>query len=209
MSARNLVRTGVVVCAMVVAGSTAVSWNSAALAGLLLVDAQIGQATANSEEPEASPEVKVDEKAEEQADEKADEKVDAKGNEKFDQKLAAELGADPLGMRKFVFCTLVTGPTKITDPQKRKAIFDGHFSNMGRLAGEGKLVLAGPFVDGQPKRGMYIFNVSTLEEAEIIVKTDPAVEAGVFDYELTKLYASAALMKINEIHSKIQRQPLP
>ena len=52
---------------------------------------------------------------------------------------------------------------------------------------------------------VFIFNVATIEEAEQLVKTDPAVEAGVLDYELVKLYSSAALMKINEIHHSIQK----
>ncbi len=124
---------------------------------------------------------------------------------KYDAKLADQMGADEYGMRSYVFCVLKTGKAEIDDADERKKIFAGHFSNMNRLAKEKKLVLAGPFVEGQPKRGMYIFNVTTIKEAEALVKTDPAVKAGIFEYELTKLYCSAALMKINEIHSKIQK----
>jgi len=54
-------------------------------------------------------------------------------------------------------------------------------------------------------RGLFILNVKTIEEAEDLVKTDPAVKAGIFVYEMTKLYASAALMQVNEIHGKIQK----
>ena len=107
---------------------------------------------------------------------------------KFDADLAKKLGADEYGMRSYVFCVLKTGKTKIEDPEKSKVVFAGHFANMSRLAKDGKLVLAGPFIDSAPKRGMYIFNVTTLKEAEALVKTDPAVKAGVFEYELTKLY---------------------
>lgn len=126
----------------------------------------------------------------------------------FNAQLAKELGADEYGMRSYVFCTLVTGKAKIEDPAKSKQVFAGHFSNMGRLAKEGKLVLAGPFVDGAPKRGLYIFDVKTVAEAEELVKTDPAVQAGVFDFELTKLYCSAALMKVGQIHETIQETPI-
>ena len=97
------------------------------------------------------------------------------------------------------------GEEKTDDPEESKEIFSGHLSNMGRLAKEGKLVVAGLFEDGAPKRGLFIFNVTTLKEAEELVNTDPAVKAGVFEYELTKLYCSAALMKINELHGKIQK----
>ena len=123
----------------------------------------------------------------------------------YDAALAEELGADEYGMKSYVFVTLKTGEVKIEDENKSKEIFAGHFANMSRLAKEGKLVLAGPLIDGRPKRGIYIFNVTTIKEAEEIVKTDPAVKAGVFDYELTKLYCSAALMKINAIHGTIQK----
>jgi len=124
---------------------------------------------------------------------------------KFDAELAKELGADDYGMKSYVFCVLKTGKAKIEDADKLKEIFRGHFSNMNTLAEEKKLVAAGPFIEGEPKRGMYIFNVATIEEATKLVKTDPAVEAGVFEFELTKLYCSAALMKINEIHETIQK----
>lgn len=123
----------------------------------------------------------------------------------YDAQLAAELGADEYGMRSYVFVVLKTGPAKITDDARRNEIFAGHFSNMSRLAQEGKLVLAGPFVEGGEKRGMYIFNATTIEEAKIIVQTDPAVAAGIFTPEFTLFYGSAALMKIYELHQIIQK----
>lgn len=132
----------------------------------------------------------------------------APSNPDYDEKLAKEVGADDYGMRSYVFCVLKTGPAKIEDAAKRNEIFRGHFANMGKLAEQGKLVLAGPFGDAEPWRGMYIFNVTTIEEAEELVKTDPAVAAGIFEYELKKLYGSAALMKINEIHSKVQKKKI-
>ena len=138
-----------------------------------------------------------------QAEDKEPAKTEAKKT--YDAELAKALGADEYGMRSYVFCVLKTGKAKIEDPAKSKEIFKGHFANMSRLAKAGKLVVAGPFVDGAPKRGLYIFNVTTIEEATELVKTDPAVKAGVFEFELTKLYCSAALMKINEIHKSVQK----
>ena len=125
----------------------------------------------------------------------------------YDEKLAKELGADDYGMHSYVFVVLKTGPNDaiITDKEKRKAIFSGHFSNMGKLAKEGKLVLAGPFVEGGNKRGMYIFKVTDIDDAKALVETDPAVEAGIFIAEYTKYYGSAALNKVNEIHNLIQK----
>jgi uncharacterized protein YciI len=123
----------------------------------------------------------------------------------YDAALAKEFGADEYGMKSYVFVTLVTGKVIIEDKDKSKEIFAGHFANMSRLAEEGKLVLAGPIIDGRPNRGILVLNVTTIEEAEEIVNTDPAVRAGVFDYELMKLYSSAALMKISDIHATIQK----
>ncbi|MEZ5425135.1 MAG: YciI family protein [Pyrinomonadaceae bacterium] len=126
----------------------------------------------------------------------------------YDAELAGQLGADEYGMRSFVLVILKTGPAKITDEKKRKELFEGHFANMGRLAKEGKLVLAGPFVEGGENRGLFVFDVKTIEEARALVDSDPSVKAGIFKAELIKWYGSAALLKIHEIHSKIQKTPV-
>jgi hypothetical protein len=64
----------------------------------------------------------------------------------FDPELAKRLGADEHGMKMYVLCILKTGP-KDADVKgdERKQIFAGHFANIGRLADEGKLAVAGPF----------------------------------------------------------------
>lgn len=123
----------------------------------------------------------------------------------YDPELAKTLGADDYGMRQYVFVILKTGKAEITDKKRVQELQAGHMANIGRLAKEGKLVLAGPFIEGGENRGMYIFNVTTIEEAKELVKTDPAINAGYFDVEMIKYYGSAALIKLNDIHSKIQK----
>ncbi|MGH9457327.1 MAG: YciI family protein [Thermoanaerobaculia bacterium] len=125
----------------------------------------------------------------------------------FDGDLAQRLGADERGMKTYVFCILKTGPRDAeVKGEQRKEIFAGHFANINRLAGEGKLALAGPFgKNDKTYRGLYIFNVATVEEAEELVILDPAVKAGVFTPELTPFYGSAALLLVNEMHAKIER----
>src|SRR5688572_14837154 len=100
----------------------------------------------------------------------------------FDAQLAERLGADERGMKMFVLCILKTGPNDAAiQGEERKKIFAGHFENIGRLAEEGTLAVAGPFgKNDRSWRGLYIFNVPTVEEAEKLVVLDPAVEAGVF-----------------------------
>jgi uncharacterized protein len=125
----------------------------------------------------------------------------------FDPELAKRLGADERGMRMYVLCILKTGPKDAEiKGDERKAIFAGHFENIGRLADEGKLAVAGPFgKNDKSYRGLYIFNVTTIEEAEKLVVLDPAVKAGVFVPELTLWYGSAAMMVVNDTHKKIEK----
>ena len=104
-------------------------------------------------------------------------------------------------------CILKTGPkdAEIKGDERTK-IFEGHFANIGRLADEGKLAVAGPFgKNDKGYRGLYIFAVSTIEEAEALVQLDPAVKAGIFVPELTPWYASAGMMAVNETHKRIQK----
>ncbi len=126
----------------------------------------------------------------------------------YDAVLAQSLGADAYGMKHYVFVILHTGPndTKIMDKQERSQIFRGHFSSMAALAESGKLVMAGPFIEGGDKRGLYIYNVSTIEAAKALVMQDPAVAAGIFTPEFTRYYGSAALQQINGIHRHIQKR---
>jgi uncharacterized protein YciI len=129
------------------------------------------------------------------------------GERAYDPELAKRLGADERGMKMYVLCILKTGPKNAdVKGDARKEIFAGHFANIGRLAGEGKLAVAGPFgTNDKSYRGLYIFNVATLEEAEKLVMLDPAVKAGVFVPELTPWYGSAAMMVVNETHQKIEK----
>lgn len=125
----------------------------------------------------------------------------------FDRELAMRLGADERGMKQYVFCILKTGPKDAEfKGEERQKIFAGHFANIGRLADENKLAVAGPFgKNDRSYRGLYIFNVATVEEAESLVVLDPAVAAGVFVYELTPWYGSAGMMVVNETHKKVEK----
>ena len=125
----------------------------------------------------------------------------------YDSILAKKLGADDYGMKHYVFCILKTGPSNITDKAKKDSLFAGHMKNINRLAEEGKLAVAGPFMKKDRQyRGIYIFNVATIKEAEELTMTDPAIKAGVFIVELTEWYGSASLMETPELHKKIQKK---
>jgi uncharacterized protein YciI len=127
---------------------------------------------------------------------------------KYDAELARKLGGDDYGMKKYVLVLLRTGPRdgEFKD-QQRSDIFAGHMTNIGRLAEEGKLAVAGPFLKNERgMRGLFILNVETLEEAQALVDTDPAVSAGILVAEMTPWYGSASLMATPEIHKSIAKQ---
>ena len=136
----------------------------------------------------------------------AGEPGDAKATS-FDAELAKKLGADERGMRMYVLCILKTGPKDAEiKGDARKEIFAGHFANIGRLADEGKLSVAGPFgKNDKGYRGLYIFNVATIEEAEKLVVLDPAVKAGVFVPDLTPWYGTAAMMVVSDTHKRLEK----
>ena len=132
-----------------------------------------------------------------------------KPNPAYDAELATRLGADEKGMRRYVLALLKTGPndSQITDKDKRAELFKGHFAMINRLAGEGKLVLAGPLSDDKKEfRGLYVFNVETVEEAQKLTETDPSIKAGIFKVDFIRWYGSAAVMEVNSIHNRITPQ---
>jgi uncharacterized protein YciI len=74
-------------------------------------------------------------------------------------------------------------------PETRK-IQEGHMANIRRMGAEGKLVIAGPFVDDGDLRGLYVFRAASAEEAKALVESDPAVKAGRLRFELHPWYAA-------------------
>ncbi|WP_409415906.1 YciI family protein [Flavobacterium sp. PS2] len=128
---------------------------------------------------------------------------------KFDENLAKSLNADDYGMKKYVFCLLKSGTNTTASKEETKKLFEGHMANIGKLAKEGKLVVAGPFMKNDKNyRGIYIFNVATIEEAKALVATDPAINANLLEAELVPWYATAALQETLKIHEKIAKKKM-
>lgn len=124
----------------------------------------------------------------------------------YDAELAQELGADDYGMRQYVMAFLKAGPNPSADSTEAMELQRAHLDNISRMAEEGDLVLAGPFMDSGEIRGIYIFDVQTVEEARKLTETDPAIQSGALEMELHPWYGSAALMQINKIHGQISNQ---
>ncbi|MFV8369280.1 YciI family protein [Flavobacterium sp. LB2R40] len=124
----------------------------------------------------------------------------------YDGKLAKILNADEYGMKKYVFCLLKTGSNTTASKEETQKLFEGHMANINKLALEGKLVVAGPFMKNDRKyRGIYIFNANSIDEAKQFVATDPAVQSNLLEAELTLWYGSAALQETLKIHDKIAK----
>lgn len=123
----------------------------------------------------------------------------------YDSAYAKSLGADDYGMKEYVMAFLKSGKVKPENNEKANELQMAHLRNIMRMAEEGSLILAGPFSDNGEIRGIYIFNVKTIEEAKKLTETDPAVQAGVLEMELHPWYGSAALMEINKLHKTIQK----
>ena len=127
-------------------------------------------------------------------------------SENYNEALAKELQADDYGMHQYVMAFLKAGPNRDLPEEEAKQLQSDHLENISKMAEEGHLVLAGPFLDDGDVRGIYIFDVDTVEEAEELTNSDPAVQAGSLVMELKPWYGSAALMKVNEIHSQIAKE---
>ena len=118
----------------------------------------------------------------------------------YDSIKAAKAGSDDYGMRPYVMAFLKKGPNRDLLEEEAQKLQAAHMENIGRMAEEGKLVLAGPFMGDGELRGIYIFKVETVEEAEALTNTDPAIQSGSLVMELLPWYGSASLVEINELH---------
>ncbi len=59
-----------------------------------------------------------------------------------------------------------------------QAIQDAHLANIRAMWQARKLVVAGPVEDEADLRGIFVFQVASLEEARALAASDPAVKAG-------------------------------
>ena len=129
-------------------------------------------------------------------------------NPKYNKALAEKLGADDYGMKMYVFVILKTGPVT-ADKIQTDSLFRGHMQNIGRLADAGKLVVAGPMQKNDKNyRGIFILNVKSIEEANLLLDTDPAVKANLLSAELFQWYGSAALPEYLQYHEMLEKKKI-
>ncbi|MEO6305426.1 MAG: YciI family protein [Bacteroidia bacterium] len=124
----------------------------------------------------------------------------------YDSLLAKKLGADDYGMKSYVMVLLKTGTYKTKTKGESDSLFRGHMDNIIKLANEGKLALAGPFGKNDLYRGVFIFNVKTIEEAKELTAKDPAIKINLFAVDYLPWYGSAAVTEINTIHKTLEKK---
>lgn len=93
---------------------------------------------------------------------------------------AARASGMPTGMKQYWFVMLVRGPKRdepIT-PERAAELQAGHMAHMTAQHAAGRLVMAGPFGDDGPWRGLQIFDAGSQAEVEAICGEDPSVKAG-------------------------------
>ncbi len=126
----------------------------------------------------------------------------------YDAEAALKYGADEYGMKKYILAFLKTGPNRDLSKEDAQKLQMEHLKNITKMAEEGKLVVAGPFFGEGDMRGIYIFNVESLEEARTLTESDPAIKAGSLVMELKEWYCSAALMAVNDIHNTLTKKSI-
>ena len=101
---------------------------------------------------------------------------------------------------------LKRGTNRTKDKEEANKLQKLHLENINRMAEAGQLILAGPFLDNSEIRGIYIFNVETIEEAKALTESDPLIQSGGLIMELHTWYGSAALQEVNKIHEIIAKE---
>lgn len=125
-------------------------------------------------------------------------------NPVYDSVLAEKLGADDYGMKSYMLVILKTGNNKTTDKAFIDSCFRGHMENMGRMVDDKKLIVAGPLGKNESSyRGIFILDIASPAEAELLLQSDPAVKENLLAADIYKWYGSAALPQYLPYSDKI------
>lgn len=82
-----------------------------------------------------------------------------------------------------VFLSAKPGRAEISKDSSMK-LQEAHLANIGKLAAEDKIIVAGPFEGGG---GLFFMKAGSKEQAQSWVDTDPAVQAGRFEILVSKI----------------------
>lgn len=110
----------------------------------------------------------------------------------------AKAGAEPKEkMRTYYMALLRRGPAWSAEKTPEvMAISKGHMDHIGEMAKSGALLVAGPFLDAKGAgdlAGVFIFGLTSFDEAKALAEADPAVKAGRFTVEVKPWMAGEGL----------------
>jgi uncharacterized protein len=95
-----------------------------------------------------------------------------------------ESGDSVITMKKYYLCILFSGPDRSHSAEESAEIQARHMEYISKMAEEKKICLAGPFAGDPEWRGVFLFSVRSLEEAQQLVSGDPAVQSGRLRFEI-------------------------
>ena len=84
----------------------------------------------------------------------------------------------PGALEDLVFGILVRGPNRSQSAAEAAELQKGHLAYMDSLHKQGKLIMAGPFMEEGDWRGVVVYRVASLDEAKQLAAGDPMVKAG-------------------------------
>ena len=97
----------------------------------------------------------------------------------FSEDVFKQANFNPLKLEQVYFGFLKKGPNRREGDDKNPEIQElqkAHIANINRLAGLKKLIVAGPFGDDGELRGIFVFRVASLKEAQDLSATDPMIK---------------------------------
>ena len=102
---------------------------------------------------------------------------------------------EPYQMRRFILVMFdqASAPPSLGAAELAK-LQDGHLANLYRLSREGKVEIAGPFLDGGDHRGIAVLRTDKIEEAQAWLADDPLVKAGVLTITPLRWFAADGIM---------------
>lgn len=105
---------------------------------------------------------------------------------------------DDQATRQFVFGFLKSGPSSSSPatPEELATLQAGHLTHLWTLRESGALVMGGPLVSPDARRGVVVLAVDGINQAREFAESDPMVRSGRFIVELHPWYAVDGVMKI-------------
>jgi uncharacterized protein YciI len=97
------------------------------------------------------------------------------------QLFAQNTGKKPSGhaMKNYYMVLLIrSAQAPKMDSIQLEKIQEGHMAHINEMAANKKLAMAGPFLDNDSLRGIFIFDVVSKEEVIKLCQEDPAVKSG-------------------------------